>query len=288
MNEDQEIEQIKQVTKALNKQQKLQEPHDDLAQAHLENSLLKMTNREMGRVGAIDGGTNLPNKTAYTNYAKKVYEEVDQFAFVFIDLNGFKKVNEMLGHPAGDSLLLKVGAAFRETHEGDVPATRFESENLAALGATTTSFRAGGDEFGMVLTYHSLEDAIHIADNMRRVIADLDHGLVYKDGSKPELSGSVGLVWVDAKQGKPIFDDLIQMVDDACNAAKNIGKDKFNNGGDMLSVALSPTEFYRVDDQLNLIPIVKPNKEETYIDRRAPEGQDRRQSVPPVPKPPKP
>jgi diguanylate cyclase (GGDEF)-like protein len=54
---------------------------------------------------------------------------------VFLDLNGFKKLNDTLGHPAGDELLVRIGERLREAIEG-----------------CGTAYRTGGDEFCVLLT----------------------------------------------------------------------------------------------------------------------------------------
>jgi diguanylate cyclase (GGDEF)-like protein len=56
-------------------------------------------------------------------------------SLVLLDLNGFKQYNDSFGHPAGDALLVRLGAALR-----------------AAVGPDGTAYRFGGDEFCLLLT----------------------------------------------------------------------------------------------------------------------------------------
>jgi diguanylate cyclase (GGDEF)-like protein len=56
-------------------------------------------------------------------------------SLVFLDLNGFKRYNDTLGHPAGDALLVRLGEALRD-----------------ALGEDGAAYRVGGDEFCILLT----------------------------------------------------------------------------------------------------------------------------------------
>ena len=56
-------------------------------------------------------------------------------SLVLLDLNGFKRYNDTFGHPAGDALLIRLGAALRD-----------------AVGSAGTAYRFGGDEFCLLLT----------------------------------------------------------------------------------------------------------------------------------------
>ena len=61
--------------------------------------------------------------------------EANPASLLFLDLNGFKRFNDTLGHPAGDELLIVLGDALRE-----------------AIGEDGVAYRVGGDEFCVLLT----------------------------------------------------------------------------------------------------------------------------------------
>jgi diguanylate cyclase (GGDEF)-like protein len=82
--------------------------------------------------------TGLPNRRLYADRFEQAVARAsrngDKFGFLVIDLDRFKRVNDTLGHHAGDSVLKAVSARF-----------------LAALRGTDTLARTGGDEFAIIL-----------------------------------------------------------------------------------------------------------------------------------------
>jgi diguanylate cyclase (GGDEF)-like protein len=77
-----------------------------------------------------------------------------EFALILLDLDGFKEVNERLGHLAGDRLLAQVGDALR-----------------AELRTEDSVFRQGGDEFAAVVPETNAEEAAEVAARLRGRIA---------------------------------------------------------------------------------------------------------------------
>ncbi len=86
-----------------------------------------------------DGLTGLPNRVFFYEHVRQIIEEAVRYerraAVIFLDLDGFKKVNDELGHDAGDRLLQEV-------------ARRLKS----SVRASDVVARMGGDEFTLVLT----------------------------------------------------------------------------------------------------------------------------------------
>jgi len=85
----------------------------------------------------LDANTGLPNRRAVFSHLHDVLENIVQYqnpAFVYMDLNRFKVINDTFGHHVGDQLLAEVGARLRRV----VPPEIY-------LG------RIGGDEFGAVI-----------------------------------------------------------------------------------------------------------------------------------------
>lgn len=111
----------------------------------LVGSLTDVTERkeleERLRRGALyDGLTGLPNRVLFVDrlagsIAHHTRYPQNDFAVLFLDLDGFKDVNDSLGHAAGDSLLARVAERVK-----------------AQLRATDTAARIGGDEFAVLLT----------------------------------------------------------------------------------------------------------------------------------------
>ena len=98
-----------------------------------------------------DALTGLPNRAILHDRIEQAIPDMQRkgnpFALLFLDLDGFKEINDTFGHYMGDILLSKVGERLR-TH----------------LRATDTIARLGGDEFAIVLS--ELDDA-HRMPNVR-------------------------------------------------------------------------------------------------------------------------
>lgn len=126
---------------------------------------------------AHDSLTGLPNRFQLSKDLDKVVEETrlsgKRMAFMLIDLDRFKEINDALGHQAGDILLKQI--APRLCTAVDIPAT---------------VARLGGDEFGLVLPHiNSEEDALHAAEKVLAVICqpfDLE-------GLKVQIGASIGI-----------------------------------------------------------------------------------------------
>ena len=97
-------------------------------------------NDELKNVAYIDVLTNMQNRAAYEKFTRRQVlnhrkNPGAQFIFVMLDINGFKNINDIRGHVAGDEILKQVGTVITEY---------FESYNCE-------SFRFGGDEFVLLI-----------------------------------------------------------------------------------------------------------------------------------------
>jgi diguanylate cyclase (GGDEF)-like protein len=116
--------------------------------------------REARSLAMEDPLTGLPNRRQFDGCLKDAMQKPPRqgaaHAVLTLDLNGFKKVNDVHGHPVGDELLIKVGALLRQAvRDGDLVA------------------RLGGDEFAVLATHISgAEAATGVA---RRIIDALAH-----------------------------------------------------------------------------------------------------------------
>lgn len=127
----------------------------------------------------------------------------DQFhhTLLYCDLDGFKKVNDIARHAAGDRLLVEIGKLLKEqVREGD---------NVARLG---------GDEFGLLLKSCPLEKGVAIADIICKKISEY---VLELEGIELRVGISVGVVGVD--QNDIDFARVLKFADMACYTAKNSG-----------------------------------------------------------------
>ena len=128
---------------------------------------------------------------------------------LYVDLDGFKAVNDAAGHAAGDELLRDIAALL---------LARIRSIDLAA--------RLGGDEFAVLLQACVLPTALSVAEQIRaRVDA---HSLVWQ-GRHFRVGVSIGVVQVD--EGYEDVASVIAAADDACYAAEHAGRNRVRSGG---------------------------------------------------------
>ena len=159
------------------------------------------------RMAAYDELTGLPNARYLSNQlAKTIAEskrETRRFALLYCDLDGFKPVNDAMGHAAGDALLRELAVRLQTTlREADLVA------------------RVGGDEFVAIgTTCHSVEDAGLFAERIHRAVEDPFH----VDGKRQaKISCSIGIA-VYPDHGATA-NDLLRAADHAMYAAKRAGR----------------------------------------------------------------
>jgi diguanylate cyclase (GGDEF)-like protein/PAS domain S-box-containing protein len=126
-------------------------------------------------------------------------------AVLFIDLDGFKNVNDTLGHDAGDYLLKTLAQHF-----------------LTCIRKTDTISRIGGDEFLLVAgELKSVDDATKIAQKVLKLVSRP----VQIEGQKLSVSASIGIAFYP-DHGEDIK-ELIRLADEAMYRVKNSGKNGF-------------------------------------------------------------
>lgn len=130
------------------------------------------------------------------------------FAFMMIDLDHFKQINDEFGHEGGDQVLLHVGFQLQDF---------FRAVDCVA--------RLGGDEFAAVLPDCSLEQAQKVGERFLRVLMDprKREGLPIKLSEK--VGVSAGLACLPAHTTDK--DELIRLADAALYAAKKAGRNRF-------------------------------------------------------------
>jgi diguanylate cyclase (GGDEF)-like protein len=149
--------------------------------------------------------TELANRAMFNDVLQRQLErhrqQLSSLAVLFIDLDGFKAVNDGLGHAAGDQLLIEVAQRMRVTvRPQDLPA------------------RLGGDEFAVVVDgVVSADEAQRLAE---RLLTALAEPLVIA-GRVIRVTASIGVV--AAQPGVPL-DDLMRRADVAMYRAKAAGK----------------------------------------------------------------
>ena len=156
-----------------------------------------------------DNLTLLPNRRSLE---KKVNELIavnliknKNFALFFIDLDGFKTVNDTLGHDIGDLLLKEIGKVFIDT-----------------LREEDYIFRIGGDEFAVILNYSNDEKDIEIVAN--KIIENINKEILIKN-HKISVGCSIGIS--KFPQDAQDLQGLLKYSDKAMYKAKENGKNRF-------------------------------------------------------------
>ena len=148
-----------------------------------------------------DALTDLPNRymlqERFQEALRDAQDEDQPVAFLLLDLDRFKEINDTLGHPTGDVLLQKIAKRLR-----------------APLRPTDTIARLGGDEFAVLLPDTQLEGATAVA---RRLHQALDEPFQIK-GLALQVDAAIGLV--QCPEHGTNADELIQKADVAMYVAK--------------------------------------------------------------------
>lgn len=169
----------------------------------------KLAEQKIAHLAHYDFLTDLPNRALFLNslelslsLAKRNNYRVAVF---FLDLDGFKKINDTLGHDAGDLLLQEVAKRLKKT-----------------IRASDTVARVGGDEFTFVLNNPGSEEGASLVAN--KIIATLSEPFDL-NGKICHIGGSIGIsLFPDNAQS---LEQLVTQADGAMYLAKQSGKNTY-------------------------------------------------------------
>lgn len=153
--------------------------------------------------------TDLPNRVLFRdrlNHAVTLASrENRKIAVLFLDLDGFKKVNDSIGHRAGDTLLVEVARRMR-----------------ACTRSSDTISRLGGDEFALVLErIESADDVVLVAEKLLSALS----AVVMLEGREAFVGASIGIsLYPDDGS---TAETLLKYADTAMYQAKAEGKGRF-------------------------------------------------------------
>jgi diguanylate cyclase (GGDEF)-like protein len=157
--------------------------------------------RQLERQATTDGLTGCLNRTATLAALVEALADGGRSgtAVVYVDLNGFKAVNDQLGHGAGDTVL------------------RMAASTLQDVDPTAIVGRMGGDEFLTVCPERTEAEAEQLA---AQITAALEFTLPLPEG-KARITASVGVAWTDRPHDA---DQLIARADEQMYEAKRRSK----------------------------------------------------------------
>jgi diguanylate cyclase (GGDEF)-like protein/PAS domain S-box-containing protein len=166
----------------------------------------KQAEERIAHLAHFDYLTNLPNRASFLNILEHsvglAKRNEQQLALLFIDLDGFKQINDTLGHEAGDQLLHGVAGRLR----------------LSVRDSDTVA-RLGGDEF--ILLLQGIGNAENAARVAAKIIAALSEPFDL-GGRTGKIGASIGISLFpdDAQEAK----ELVRQADEAMYRAKHGGK----------------------------------------------------------------
>jgi diguanylate cyclase (GGDEF)-like protein/PAS domain S-box-containing protein len=170
---------------------------------------LRVRQEQMEHLAHHDALTDLPNRVLLADriHQSLVLAQRQGFnvAVLYIDLDGFKQVNDQYGHAVGDALLVALSRGMKE-----------------ALRAIDTLARIGGDEFAAVLSdVKGMEECQHL---LQRLL-DACSAPVALGGRQVQVSASIGVALYP--QDDVSAEELLRHADRAMYRAKQAGKNQF-------------------------------------------------------------
>ncbi len=163
--------------------------------------------------------TGLPNRLLFADRLLQLIEHRKRnpdslFAVLFLDLDGFKMVNDSLGHVLGDKMLVAVA--------GRLVNSLRQTDTVARMDDSFTVARLGGDEFAILLTnLKDAEDATHVAN---RLMGELTLPF-HLDDKEVYTSASIGIAVSTSGYQRP--EEFLRDADTAMYRAKSLGKARY-------------------------------------------------------------
>jgi diguanylate cyclase (GGDEF)-like protein/PAS domain S-box-containing protein len=169
----------------------------------------KAAEEKISRLARTDPLTGLPNRATFTERLRQLFAASRRgaatFALLYIDIDRYKDINDTLGHPIGDRVLVVIGQRLQET---------IRDTDLAA--------RVGGDEFAVLQTdVGSSADAGALAEKLRAAVAET----MQIAGNALHMTVSVGIA-IYGPETKSA-EDMLAQADLALYRAKDEGRDQY-------------------------------------------------------------
>jgi len=181
------------------------------ALAGMESTIQELTdtNQQLEQLLMVDEKTGLYNFREFRRRLREEWARASRYdtplSVVFLDIDDFKKLNDTLGHPAGDRVLA-------------------EFATLVAGGARANDVAAryGGEEFSIILPHTDAVMAERVAERIRRAVAEF----VFIEEEHPtRITVSAGVATFPSTRGVDSVDELVRAADVALYQAKDQGKD---------------------------------------------------------------
>ncbi len=198
---------------------------------------VKVQQKNLEHMAYHDPLTQLPNRTLFSerlNHALKSAEEGEILAICYFDLDGFKPVNDELGHEAGDRLLVELSKRIQD-----------------AMKHGDTIARLGGDEFAMLLKVSSKQVCVSTLDAL---LENIKQPYMIDNVRVDKISASIGYTLYPDDLSEA--DTLIRHADHAMYHVKLHGRGYHHQ---FSSEVIDSDEAY--EQQKNAIKLALPNQE---------------------------
>ncbi len=170
-------------------------------------SVIKQQQEAVEKIAFHDELTGLPNRRLLSDRLEQALGHARRnnkmLAVCYLDLDGFKPINDAYGHEAGDKLLIHVATGMHE-----------------AIRANDTVSRIGGDEFVILLT--NLENIDEYKLVLSRIITAINQPVTIDESNKVHVTASIGVSTfpLDSENA----DSLIRFADEAMYKSKRLGR----------------------------------------------------------------
>jgi diguanylate cyclase (GGDEF)-like protein len=172
---------------------------------------LRDSNAQLLLLASLDGLTGIANRRSlderFVQEWNRAIRVQTPLALVMIDIDHFKQFNDLYGHLAGDRCLKAVAAALHAK-------VRRGHDHLA---------RFGGEEFALLLPHTDLEGALHIAEQMRLAVLELE--LPHRNSEQGQVTISLGCAALKPLNGEH-ESILMELADSALYGAKIAGRNR--------------------------------------------------------------
>lgn len=180
-----------------------------LTEVNEKNLQLNAALKRVEELAATDALTGLHNRRHFSMVLDQLFAEANRYktdlTVAMIDLDGYKQLNDSLGHQMGDEMLVLVGGILR-----------------ASMRKADVAARYGGDEFVLLLPRADAAEATQLVSRIREVFKERSGQLAKRERG---LTMSVGIASVSANR-PPSADQLVACADTALYQSKAAGRDR--------------------------------------------------------------
>ena len=180
---------------------------------------IQAQNKTLEKLALTDPMTGLPNRRAIDEWATRELNSAARNGFsvwaIVADLDRFKHINDTFGHNAGDEVLRKFAKILKDhTRRSDLCG------------------RLGGEEFLIVMTHATRQDAERVAERIRAEFESVPFDF---SGCSMIATSSFGIAGFEANQAQPSFASMVSQADAALYQAKGAGRNRVEIASGLVS-----------------------------------------------------